>query len=192
MLGVNAVFFQNGEYNFCIQVIILGKQHAFFGKRLQGLLENLVFMLVSRKLFFGRKFKREADRSYCSGTEFAFHIDRSAHQIHEGFDDRKAEAGSGDVAFGGGMFSCKFFKNMRQILFAHADTVVLHGDAVGGKALPWCRCLFDFYGNFSALRRILDGVADDIQQNLPYFCPVAEDGIVFHRVVTEIGKIFAF
>ena len=75
MLGVNAVFFQNGEYNFCIQVIILGKQHAFFGKRLQGLLENLVFMLVSRKLFFGRKFKREADRSYCSGTEFAFHID---------------------------------------------------------------------------------------------------------------------
>lgn len=67
-------------------------------------------MLVSRKLFFGRKSKREADRSYCSGTEFAFHIDRSAHQIHEGFDDRKAEAGSGDVAFGGGMFSCKFFK----------------------------------------------------------------------------------
>ena len=49
MLGVNAVFFQNGEYNFCIQVIILGKQHAFFGKRLQGLPENLVFMLVSRK-----------------------------------------------------------------------------------------------------------------------------------------------
>ena len=137
MLGVNAVFFQNGEYNFCIQVIILGKQHAFFGKRLQGLPENLVFMLVSRKLFFGRKSKREADRSYCSGTEFAFHIDRSAHQIHEGFDDRKAEAGSGDVAFGGGMFSCKFFKNMRQILFAHADAVVLHGDAVGGKALGY-------------------------------------------------------
>ena len=46
-------FFQNGEYNFCIQVIILGKQHAFSGKRLQGLPENLVFMLVSRKLFFG-------------------------------------------------------------------------------------------------------------------------------------------
>ena len=112
------------------------------------------------------------------------------HPLHESLHDGQAEAGADDFALGAGMLTGELLEDMGQILLAHADAVVLNSKGIAARLRLLSRQFFHRHRNMSALGRILDGVADDIQQYLPHFGAVAHNIGMFDISMVGAGQLF--
>ena len=112
------------------------------------------------------------------------------HPLHESLHDGQAEAGADDFALGAGMLTGELLEDMGQILLAHADAVVLNRKGIAARLRLLSRQFFHRHRNLSALGRILDGVADDIQQDLPHFGAVAHNIGMFDLRMVGAGQLF--
>ena len=121
---------------------------------------------------------------------FAFHFDMAVHQLHDAFRDGHTKAGAAVFACGGGILLAERVEEVRQKLLAHADAGIPENElqhSLTAEALS----LFDQKGDFSALRRELHRVAQNIDHHLAELDFVAVIIIVYlsHRAAVEFQPL---
>ena len=101
---------------------------------------------------------------------FGFNADRAVHAVHDVFDNSQSEAGSLDAAVDLQVTAAEGLKQVLAVLLADAAAGILHGQF---QAVDFV--FFFRYGGFVfpadqdgylALVGVLDGVADEVQQDL--------------------------
>jgi hypothetical protein len=112
----------------------------------------------------------------------AFDADRPAHQLHKLLRDRKAEAGTAELARGGAVRLAEALKEPVERLGRDADAGVADLDTQLARAVPADRMVER--DAHASVRRELDGVADDVRQHL------AEPGRVADHLLRQVRRRF--
>ena len=108
------------------------------------------------------------------------HLDGAAHHIHDVFGDGHAKAGALDTADRGGALPLKRLKDFFGKFRAHADAVVLDAELVLPAAAHLPGKLAHPHRDRAARRGKLDGVGQQVQQDLVQPGLIAVDILVGH------------
>ena len=108
------------------------------------------------------------------------HLDGAAHHIHDVFGDGHAKAGALDTADRGGALPLKRLKDFFGKFRAHADAVVLDAEFVLPAAAHLPGKLAYPHRDRAARRGKLDGVGQQVQQDLVQPGLIAVDILVGH------------
>ena len=108
------------------------------------------------------------------------HLDGAAHHIHDVFGNSHAKAGALDPAYRGGALPLKRLKNLFGELLAHADAVVLDAELILPAAAHRSGKLPHPHRDRAARRGELDGVGQQVQQDLIQPGLIAVDILIGH------------
>ena len=108
------------------------------------------------------------------------HLDGAAHHIHDVLGDRHAKAGALYPADRGGALPLEGLKDLVGELLAHADAVILDAELVLPAAVHFTGKLPHPHRDCAARRGKLDGVGQQVQQDLVQPGLVAVDVLVGH------------
>ena len=123
---------------------------------------------------------RQSDGEFCSLAELAFNLNRAFHQLDQLLDNRHSESRAVYTAFRAGVFTGELIEHIRQKFHRHTDARVLDFGLIHRVALALRRDFREPHCNFSARRRVLQRVAQDIEENLAELCCVAENVLMFN------------
>ena len=112
-------------------------------------------------------------------ARLAFDGDGAAHQVHDALGDGHAKSRARDAAHGGAFLAGELLKDVRLELLAHADAVVLDAELVAGVARGGTVLLGYADADHAARGGELDGVGQDVQQDLVEPQRVGDDVLVF-------------
>ena len=108
------------------------------------------------------------------------HLDGAAHHIHDVFGNCHTEAGALNSAYRGGALPLEGFKYLLGKLLAHADAVILDAELILSAAAHFTGKLPHPHRDRAARRGKLDGVGQQVQQDLIQPGLVAVDVFVGH------------
>ena len=118
----------------------------------------------------------------------ALHRDGPVHHIHDVSGDGHAQAGALNAAGGGVVLSLEGLKDMGDKLLAHPDAGVLHAELISGVSRRGPRLLRHADADHAPRWGVLDGIAQQVEQNLVQTQAVAADVLVnyVHRVHIQL------
>ena len=106
--------------------------------------------------------------------------DGAAHQIHDVLGDGHSQAGALNAADGGAFLPAELLEDVLLELFAHADAVVLDAELIADAALGCTVLLGDADADHAAGGGELDGVGQDVQQDLVQPQRVGDDVLILN------------
>ena len=112
-------------------------------------------------------------------ARLAFDGDGAAHQVHDALGDGHAKSRARDAADGGAFLTGELLKDVRLELLAHADAVVLDAELVAGVARGGTVLLGYANADHATRGSELDGVGQDVQQDLVEAQRIGDDVLVF-------------
>ena len=104
----------------------------------------------------------------------------AAHQVHNVLGDGHAQAGALNAADGGVFLTGELLKDVLLEFLAHADAIVLDAELIAGPALGRTVFLGNADADHAARRGELDGVGQNVQQDLVQPQRVGDDILVLH------------
>ena len=113
-------------------------------------------------------------------ARLAFNGDGAAHQVHNVLGDGHAQAGALNAADGGVFLTGELLKDVLLEFLAHADAIVLDAELIAGPALGRTVFLGNADADHAACGSELDGVGQNVQQDLVQPQRVGDDILVFH------------
>ena len=113
-------------------------------------------------------------------ARFALNGDGAAHQVHNVLGDGHAQAGALNAADGGVFLPAERLKDVLLELFAHADAVVFDAELIAATALGRTVLLGNANADYPACGSELDGVGQNVQQDLVQPQRVGDDVLVLH------------
>ena len=135
--------------------------------------------------------QRDPDLNKRSPADFAVYVDRALHGIDQFLDDAHSKTGALDSGNRAGAHSLKRLENTLQEIVTHSDSVILAGK---NEVIIICILILEMissafflgkhYFDQAAVVRIFNGVADDIDKDLPEPQDVAVQNFcmdIFHR-----------
>ena len=122
--------------------------------------------------------QRQADDKLGAPVLLGLHLDRAAHHLDNVPSDGHAEAGSLYPADRRGTLAFKRLEDLLRELRTHADAVVADAELVLCTVAHGSGKLPDTHGDRAARRRELDGVGQQVEQDLPHARPVAVNVLV--------------
>ena len=78
---------------------------------------------------------------------------------------------------------------MGQIILTHSNSGIFHHDPVACPTGHLCLLFFQLHRYSSAIRRVLDGIADNIENNLSELRSVSDDIVMSDLHLTVIGEV---
>ena len=112
-------------------------------------------------------------------ARLAFDGDGATHQVHDALGDGHAKSRARDAADGGAFLAGELLKDVRLELLAHADAVVLDAELVACVARGGAVLLGYADADHAARGGELDGVGQNVQQNLVEAQRIGDDVLVF-------------
>ena len=153
---------------------VAGVEIVVHHQRLEaGKLRNLFLAAAA-----GLHAQRQADDKLGASVLLGLHLDRAAHHLDDIPGDGHAKAGSLYPADRGGALAFKRLKNLLRELRTHADAVVADTELVLCTVAHGSGKLPDTHGDRAARRRELNGVGQQVEQNLSQTCPVTVNVLV--------------
>ena len=135
------------------------------------------------------QFQEDGHGELAALAQLAFYVDGAVHHVHGVLGDGHAEAGA--LNFGGALV-VRAGERLEQDLLElrrHADAVVFHGELVAAYAGGVGRLLGDGKDDAAAVRGVLDGVAEDVGDDLLDAQTVAVDVLMFQLVQVDIEAV---
>ena len=108
----------------------------------------------------------EYDGELCALAHLTIDSDGSVHDIDNVLCDCHAKTRALNAADGGSFLTCEWLEDVTLVLWTHADASILDAELIFGIALTRTRSLDDAQTDGAARRGKLDGIAEDIEQNL--------------------------
>ena len=113
-------------------------------------------------------------------ARFAFDRDGAAHHIHDVLGDGHTQAGTLNAADGGAFLPAERLKDVLLELFAHTNAIVLDAELIAATALGRTVLLGNADADRTACGSELDGVGQNVQQDLVQPGLIAVDILVGH------------
>ena len=124
--------------------------------------------------------KAEIHDELAALARLALNGDGAAHQVHNVLGDGHAEAGALNAADGGVFLTGELLKDVLLELLAHADAVVLDAELIAGPARRRTVFLGNTDADHAACGGKLDGIGQNVQQDLVQPQRVGDDILVLH------------
>ena len=176
-----AGLFQNGDGDFGIQFVVLGKQYAFSLKAVFIVALCLFDVALGIRLLGDSV--RQGDGNTGSSAHLALHFDSSLHQIHQLLHYGHTQPGAVEPGFCAGTLSRKLLKQMGQEILGHTDARILDYRLIHGIARSVGGHLRQIHGDLPAGRGVFQGIAQNVQEDFTELCLIAKHIRVEHIIL---------
>ena len=165
VLDGKPLVFQERDSDLAVQIVVVDQKDAALLQVVPCVGVRSLRLMRCRRPFAGQ-LQGQLDGEGGALALDALHGDGAVHHVDEVLGDGHAQAGSLDAADGGGALAFERVEDVLDELRAHADARVRHDEPVAPVARRRAIELVDLHLHEAAGVRELQGVAEQVQQDL--------------------------